>query len=314
MDKKTADSYINFIDLAEPPKLILGYRSTDRKVSLSKVALARDAQEMFTKIAEEVLADRSEREPEDWEPSRPVSNETYLIATCEEIGNVPQVANSNVQPLLSALIDTADIFEMTGKSLRKVAPYFYAFQFGTGEGSVTFLRKLNPLRGLHQKKLGLLDDQLSLARHAVFAFDDYVDLIITQEHLFIFNQSAFATIFRGQSDLVKLMKGWAEGIRASTPMTEDSYQLLLSKGANDSRMARRIESIARRGHLRSLDAGQLRAGMIRCDLDDEVYMNKLDELTLTKGSLSEILKFLNEDMFRGVLTDDPFEVDSKAPR
>lgn len=314
MDKKTADSYIDFVDIKKPPKLILGYRSTDSKVSLKTVALAQDAQGMFAKIAADVLEDRSTKIPEKWEPARPVSKETYLVTTCKEVGDVPQVSKSKVQPLLAALIDTASISETTGKTLRKTDPYFYAFQFGTGEESVTFLRKLNPLRGLRQKKLGLLNDELSLVNQAVFAFDSYVDLIITQKHLFIFNQSAFATIFRGQAELAKMTKGWIEGIRASTSMTEDSYELLLSKGVRDSRITNRIESIARRGHLGSLNASQLREGMKKCDLDASVHMNESDELILTEDTLPEILKFLNEDMFRGVLTDDPFEVDSKALR
>lgn len=314
MDKETADSYIDFVDITKPPKLILGYRSDKSKVSLKTVALAEDAQGMFSQIADDVLKDRAVRIPEKWEPARPVSKETYLIMTCEEVGNVPQVSRSKVQPLLAALIDTQSISEMSGKNLRKTEPYFYALQFGTGEKSVTFLRKLNPLRGLRQKKLGLLNDELSLVNQPVFAFDSYVDLIITQEHLFIFNQSAFATIFRGQAELAEMTKGWIDGIRASTSMTEDSYELLLSKGIRDSRVTNRIESIARRGHLSSLSASQLRAGMKKCDLDASVHMNESDELILAEDTLYEVLKFLNEDMFRGVLTDDPFEVDSKALR
>lgn len=314
MDKRTADTLIDFVDLTKPARLILGYRSNDDKISLRQVALAQDAQNMFAEIAGQILTDRSQREPEEWEPARPVSKETYLITTCEAVGDVPQVSNSQVQPLLAALIDTQSIVETNGKTLRKTDPYFYAFQFGTGTGSVTFLRKLNPLRGLRKKRLGFLDDELSLAPHAVFAFDSYADLIITEKNLFIFNQTAFAAIFRGQVELKKMTKGWIDGIKASTPMTEESYNLLLAKGVRDSRISKRIESIARRGHLTGLSSSHLREGMKKCDLDSSVYMNQSDEIVLTEDTLPEILKFLNEDMFRGVLTDDPFEVDSKALR
>ncbi|MCG7441419.1 Kiwa anti-phage protein KwaB-like domain-containing protein [Corynebacterium sp. ACRPQ] len=314
MDKSTADELLDFVDLTKPVRLILGYRSNDDKVSLRRVALAQDAQDMFAEIASEVLENRKQRDPEEWEPARPVSKETYLVTTCEAVGEVPQVSKSKVQPLLAALIDTQNIAEMEGKTLLKTDPYFYAFQFGIGSDSVTFLRKLNPLRGLRKKRLGFLDDELSLAHHAVFAFDSCVDLIITEEHLFVFNQTAFAAIFRGQEELKKMAKGWIDGIKDSTPMTQESYEILLAKGVRDSRVAKRIESIARRGHLDSLDTSDLREGMEECDLNPSVYMNQSNELVLTADTLFDILKFLNEDMFRGVLTDDPYEVDSKARR
>ncbi|MBC2681478.1 DUF4868 domain-containing protein [Corynebacterium sp. 4HC-13] len=314
MDKSTVDELFKFVDLTKPVRLILGYRSNNDKVSLNRVALAQDAQDMFTEIAREVLEDRKQRKPEEWEPARPVSKETYLVTTCEAVGEVPQVSRSTVQPLLAALIDTQSIIETKGETLLKTDPYFYAFQFGIGSESVTFLRKLNPLRGLRKKRLGFLDDELSLARHAVFAFDSYVDLIITQEHLFVFNQTAFAAIFRGQEELKKMAKSWVDEIKDSTPMTQESYNALLAKGVRDSRVSKRIESIVRRGHLASLDASDLREGMNKCDLDPSVYMNQSDELVLTEDTLFDILKFLNEDMFSGVLTDSPFVSDSKAPR
>lgn len=314
MDKSTADELLDFVDLSKPVRLILGYRSNDDKVSLRRVALAQDAQDMFAEIASGVLEDRKQREPEEWEPARPISKETYLVTTCEDVGEMPQVARSKVQPLLAALIDTQFIAETDGKTLLSADPYFYAFQFGIGSDSVTFLRKLNPLRGLRKKRLGFLGDELSLARHAVFAFDSYVDLIITEENLFVFSQTVFASIFRGQEELKKMAKDWVDGIKDSTPMTQKSYDVLLVKGIRDSRASKRIESIARRGHLASLNASDLRRGMKKCNLKPSVHMNQSGELVLTKDTLFDILKFLNEDMFSGVLTGSPFESDSKALR
>lgn len=314
MDKKEADVLVSHADLTAPVRLVLGYRSTDKNISLSRVALADDAQAMFAEIAAGVLKDRENREPEDWDPARPVSPETYLVTTCEAVGDVPQVARSKVQPLLKALIDTDPIQEVDGDALRKTDPYFYAFQVGTGDASVTFLRKMNPLRGLRKKRLAVLDDELQLVDHAVFAFDGYADMIITPTHLIIFNQTAFAAIFRGQAELEEMTKGWVEGIRAATPMTDAAFSALLAKGNSDSRVAKRIESISRRGHLASLTTSDLRKGMKKCDLDPKQYFNDADELVFDEKSLPEVLKFLNEDMFKGVLTDAPFEVDSKAPR
>lgn len=314
MNKQEADALVSHVDLKAPVRLILGYRSTGKNVSLSRVALAADAQAMFAGIATAVLGDRESREPEEWGPARPVSPETYLIATCAAVGGVPQVSRSTVQPLLVALIDTDSIPEVDGDALRKTEPYFYAFQIGMGDASLTFLRKMNPLRGLRKKRLAVLDDELRVVSHAVFAFDGYADMVVTPSHLLIFNQTAFAAIFRGQAELERMTKGWVDGIRATTPMTETSASALLAKGKSDSRVSKRIESISRRGHLVNLTASNLRKGMERCDLNPEQYFNEAGELVFDEESLPEVLKFLNEDMFKGALTDALFEVDSKAPR
>lgn len=314
MDKTTADSILNSLDLTEPVRLILGYRSSNSKVSLQKVPLAQDAQDMFSEIANEVVDGLLQRDPEVWEPSRPVSKETYLVSTCESVGEVPQVSKSTVQPLLTALINTDSIEETNGPSLRKTDPFFYAFQIGNGSNSVTFLRKLNPLRGLRQKRIGLLGDELSLSRSTPLIFDHYADLVFTEDTLFVLNQSTFAAIFRGQAELKKVLKSWINGIRQSVAMTDDSYQLLMTKAARDTRASRRVESIARRGHLRSVSISDLRLGMKKCGIDPQDHFNGSNELLLKEDSMFEILQFLNEDMFRGVLTDDPFIVDSKSPR
>lgn len=315
MNKEEADALVSHADLTAPVRLILGYRSTDKNISLSRVALAEDAQAMFSAIGAGVLEDRGQREPEEWDPARPVSPETYLVTTCAEVGAVPKVSSSKVQPLLRALIDTDPIPEVEGDdALRKTEPYFYAFQIGSGDASLTFLRKINPLRGLRKKRLAVLDDELRLVNHTVFAFDDYADMVVTPTHLLIFNQTAFAAIFRGQAELEKMTKGWVEGIRATTPMTDASFAALLAKGKSDSRVTKRIESISRRGHLATLTTADLRRGMKKCDLDPKQYFNHAGELVFDEKSIPEVLKFLNEDMFKGVLTDAPFEVDSKAPR
>lgn len=314
MDNRTIDNLINIVDLKKPARLILGYRSVNGKVSLSRVAAAQDAQRMFAEIANQILEDGRQRVPEEWEPARPVSKETYLVTTCKSVGNVPQVAKSKTQPLLKALIETQSIAETNGNTLRKASPYFYAFQFGTGKGSVTFLRKLNPQRGLRKKWLGFLGDELSLSNHEVFAFDSYADLIIMEADLFIFSQTAFASIFRGQTELSKMTEGWVDEINKTTQMTEDSHSLLLQRGLSDSRISRRIESIVRRGHLLNLSSSDLREGMLKCDLDPSEHMNEANEILLTDGTLFDVLKFLNEDMFLGLLTNDPFEVDSKTRR
>jgi len=314
MDNCTIDDLIKVVDLKKPARLILGYRSVNGKVSLSRIAVAQDAQRMFAEIAKQILEDGRQRVSEEWDPARPVSKETYLVTTCESVGDVPQVANSKIQPLLKALIETQSIAETNGNTLRKTSPYFYAFQFGTGKGSVTFLRKLNPQRGLRKKWLGFLGDELSLSDHEVFAFDSYADLIITEADLFIFSQTAFASIFRGQTELKDMTEGWVDEINKTTPMTEDSHSLLLQRGLSDSRISKRIESIVRRGHLLNLSSSDLREGMSKCDLDPSVHMNDADEILLTESTLFDVLKFLNEDMFLGLLTNDPFEVDSKTRR
>ncbi|OYO12069.1 hypothetical protein CGZ98_07720 [Enemella evansiae] len=314
MDKQKVDGLVAYANLRAPVRLILGYRSTDQNVSLGRVAVAEDVQGMFAEIAESVLEDRKRRDPESWSPGRPVSPETYLVTTCLDVGDVPQVSRSQVQPLLSALIHTDQIVEMDGSNLRRTDPYFYAFQFGTGAKSITFLRKLNPLRGLRKRRLALLDDEMTLVNHHVFAFDGFADMIVTQTHLLIFNQTAFAAIFRGQAELEKMAKGWVEGFSKSMAITQDSFDLLMAKVKTDSRITNRIENIQRRGHLASLTTKDLRRGMKRCDLDEKKLINTSGELVFTEQNLAEVLKFLNEDMFRGVLTDEPFESDSKAPR
>lgn len=313
MDKNQADELINSINLNEPVRLILGYRSQD-KVSLSRVPLAQSAQDLFEDIAKRFLKNCLGREPEDWDPSRPVSKETYLVTTPTEVGNVPQVASSDIQPLIRSLLYSDTIAEASSSTLRKTEPSFYAFQFGSGNDSAVFLRKLNALRGLKKKKIAILSDELHATEQRIFAFDDSSDLILTSGTVLVFSQTAFAYLFRGQADLEKMTREWLYGIEKSTPMAEGSAEILLKRTKSDSRIAKRVESISRRGHLAHLTSADLRKGMSKCDLNPKELLNDHGELIFTESNAGELLKFLNEDMFRGVMTDDPFEVDSKAPR
>lgn len=313
MDKTKADALNKIDNLDEPVRLILGYRSKD-KVSLNRVPLAQSAQDIFADIASHLVQSFAEREAEDWEPARPVSKETYLVTTPAEVGDVPQVASSRIKPLIHALINSDSIVEVDGSRLRKSDPQFYAYQFGSGEDSTVFLRKMNALRGLRKKRVGILSDQLEAEDKPVFAFDDSADLIFTSEWVFVFSQTAFTYLFRGQSDLEKMIRSWLKGIRESTPMAEGSIEVLLKKSKSDSRIAKRIESISRRGHLDKLSPDTLREGMKQCALDPGELMNSDDELIFSEDNASSMLKFLNEDLFSGVLTNEPFESDSKTPR
>ncbi|MCT1563138.1 MULTISPECIES: Kiwa anti-phage protein KwaB-like domain-containing protein [Corynebacterium] len=309
MSAKTLSEIDN---LNDPVRLILGYRS-EKKVSLIRVPLAQNAQDAFKDIAEQLLQSLTERTAEEWDPTRAVSKETYLVTTPSEVGDVPQVTRSK-QPLIDALIESDSIEEVDKSSLRKADPLFYAYQFGAGESSTVFLRRMNALRGLRKKRLGILSDQLQVIDDPILAFDGSADLVFTSESVFVLSQSAFTTLFRGQAELRKMVRNWVDEIKKSTPMTEGSVEVLLTKSESDTRVAKRIESIKRRGHLANISPDLLRTEMMQFNLDPKKLMNPKDELVISKNNALDVLKFLNEDMFRGVLSDELFESDSKKLR
>ncbi|MDO5031283.1 Kiwa anti-phage protein KwaB-like domain-containing protein [Corynebacterium sp.] len=294
-------------------RLILGYRSSD-KLSLKRVPLTQPGQEMFADIAKTVLDKLTGSKPAKWGPTDAIREGELLVATADTVGDLPLVTRPQDKPLIEALIDAQSIMETNGKNLLKSSPSFYAFQVGSGDDSLTFLRRLNPQRGLQRKIFGILSDELSPTDGQVFAFDSFADLIITSKGILVLDQNTFHTIFRNQDDIKGMISGWVKKLGASIAMTNESQEVLLQKGLDNSRAAKRIESIVHRGHLKSLTNLDISTAMEKCGLKPAKYLTQTNRIIFSEDTTLELLKFLNEDIFRGALTNAPFEVDSKTKR
>ena len=108
------------------------------------------------------------------------------------------------------------------------------------------------------------------------------------------------------------MPKWGETLREHFPVEEESLKRLVAKAGRDSRHRQRLEAIVARGHLNDLNQEDLKSAMEDCGLDPDSFFNESGELCVEEGGEADLLYFLNEDLYRGLITGDQFRADKKA--
>lgn len=130
----------------------------------------------------------------------------------------------------------------------------------------------------------------------------------------VLSQVTFAKLFRDQETLIGRVPAWAASVAAHVPMAAEGRARMEAKVLRDGRLARRLETIANRGHLDGITIEEVREKMVAVGLDHEALISDDGELTLEEERIPSVLHFLNEDLFHGVLTNAGFRADRKALR
>ena len=94
-------------------------------------------------------------------------------------------------------------------------------------------------------------------------------------------------------------------------MGADSVEALKDVAKRDSRLWRRLREIHERGHLATVSLDKVRQYAADMGLDpDALVVDK--KLVFDAANRFPILQLLNEDLYHGFLTDDPFEAQRKT--
>lgn len=296
--------------------LTVGWRS-GTKMKLGRLAVSDGVAATLAQVAGDVTADLADRRPESWAPDADLPDETYLMLPVESVGSHPLLARDveSHGHLLSALRNGTGLPLLPATELPAAELAFYAMVVGNDpHDRVVFLRRTNPRRGLRRGKwFTTYAEDLVRIDAPIFAFDGLVDLIYVEDKLIVLSQTAFMAMFRDNAALAAQVPIWVSDIAQHLPLSDDGDKVLTELAHRNSRIRSRLEAIARRGHLATVSARQLRKAMRDVGLDPESFISN-GKLIVEESTAGQLLQFLNEDLFVGQLSAMGFRADKKHTR
>jgi hypothetical protein len=187
----------------------------------------------------------------------------------------------------------------------------YAVAVGDDE-RVLFVRKTDP-RLSHKagRFLAIGAERLSRVEEPAFTFSSDFDFVLGSSWAVVLNQKSFEMLFRDIGLVQKHIDTWISGITDHLPMRATSIAQLREVAQRDSRTWRKLRDIKQRGHLAGVQLGEVRRYAKVVGLDpDKVVVN--DELVFDPAERFSFLHLLNEDLYKGPLTEEVFEAQRKA--
>lgn len=256
------------------------------------------------------------RTSEPWSAEAEITPETYLECDISSVGEYPRlVRHPHSDRFLEVLSNPEDLDTICARDVTARRLNIYGFSIGRTGNQTTFIRRANPQRGLGAGKLyGIFSDALQSVKDPILAFDENIDLITTGDRLIVLSQNAFIMLFRGQEALKALVPKWGDTLASHFPFSHETKQLVIDRASRDSRSRRRLEAIVTRGHLRGIEPERIKDAMESCSLNPDLYFTPQGELCAPPDEISTLLHFLNEDLYQGQISNEPFRVDRKAIR
>ena len=188
----------------------------------------------------------------------------------------------------------------------------YAVVVGNAKRAV-FVRRVDPqIRHRAGGFLAVAENQLRRLEQPAFSFSPGFDLVVTDEWALVLNQQAFERLFRDIGLVERHVAEWVEGITDHLPMADASVAALKDVALRDSRTWRKLREIRRRGHLADVDLADVRRYAKKMGLDPKKVVQG-NQLVFDASERFSFLHLLNEDLYKGPLTDATFEAQRKSP-
>lgn len=305
---------IGDIDLDGALTLSVGWR-TGKKLRMAQILVRSDVEMVFRSVVAECIENLEGRASEPWTPEGDLAPETYLTAPVACLGEEPVMAAEHGDQSFGEVVQSAqELAVIAPQDLPKRDLELYVVTVGSDEsGRAAFVRRANPRRGLRAgRMLTSFRDVLTRIEDPVFAFDNMVDLVFFDDEVHVLSQVAFSMLFRNQDALRAQIPRWVNAVVESIPFEQQTKQMVIDKALRDTRLARRLETIASRGHLAGISMDHLRAKMQDVGLDPDAMISSNGEILVSEQGIPHLLYFLNEDLFSGVITNQGFRADKKA--
>jgi len=187
----------------------------------------------------------------------------------------------------------------------------WALVFGVGEEKTVFVHKNNPVQ-LGSKPLvaGLFDDALTRLTEPLLAFDPHFDLVIVDGQMIILDYSDFEVLFRESDAVLARAREWSEAVTSQLPSTPASAEALEEVIRRNGVIRRKVTSIIRRQYFSALTPSVVRERLDAHGLDADKYMPG-GELDFNADTIQDLVRFLNEDLFEGDFSNQPYAASGK---
>lgn len=282
-------------------------RRAGRSVAGGKINVAQDALAAMRNSVAESFRALEGLQARRYDPDAQLEDDQYFTLDRNELEDSMGVL---------ALLDRGPQAELLDIGQMRERPVlFYAIIVGQdANNTVAFVTKSNPARVAQRGHvLTPSGNVLTRIETPVFLFEDRIDLVVDHERLIIRNQLAFEQWFRDTPALIDKVGDWIGGITAHLPIDGDGAQRLKARAKDNSRLRRVLYVIQKRGHLEHVPMSRIRSHVAAQGLDAATLIRG-NKLVFDEADPALLLKLLNEDLFKGGLTDEAFIVDRKSAR
>ncbi|GAA4502339.1 hypothetical protein GCM10023191_053740 [Actinoallomurus oryzae] len=216
--------------------------------------------------------------------------------------------------LLEKILQGASLQQATDDDLRKRSLALYALVVGDDPNRLTaFVRKGNPVQLAKKNLVTVFDQTLVRIERPLLAFDQFYDVIIYPNKVYVLNQKNFEALFKESEAVLAKTSEWASSLSQALPLSDQSVEWVAKRLRETSVMRRRVQSILKSDYLRHLTPDTLRAKMQERGLDPQELIED-GNLVINKETEKDVLLLLNEDLWTGDFSGEQYAASRKAKR
>ena len=287
--------------------MLIVERPSKTNYSVAEVKTAKDAQEELVKgwarTLELVGADENLA---DYSPD-------LVLRSGDPQIPVMQTNLADESDVVSALLGDADHPKEAPRAVAAEHLYLYALTSDTEAGRIAMIKKQTPVkRASAGKRWALARDELTVIEDDPWQIHPHFDLVISTQGTYVLRLAALDQLLGDSTVLLARIGGWVTAVAASLPIAAGQAEVLIARCEESSRLRQRLRAINSRGHLSRVSIGDVEAHAQRMKLNPKEFIEN-GELIVSETNADQLLKLLNEDLFTGGLTGDPFVSGGKEP-
>ncbi len=189
----------------------------------------------------------------------------------------------------------------------------YGVVAGSDGDRVLFVRRTNPqlAHGAGKKLLAIGGERLTRLDEPAFSFAPKFDFVVGDGWAIVLDQRSFEMLYREIGMVTANISRWIGGITDFLPMDAADVESLRTVALHDSRTWRQLREIEQRGHLAGVTLDQVERYARVVGIDPAAVVAG-DRLTFDPAQRFNFLHLLNEDLYKGQLTDELFEAQRKS--
>lgn len=148
----------------------------------------------------------------------------------------------------------------------------------------------------------------------LLVFERSFDFVVTSTGIATLDKEAFERVFRDITTMQARVPVWTDHVIEALPLSNDSIAAI-RQASGGARVAQRLRSLFEGGSLsgKKLTVDRLRGEMVSQGLDVDRLING-KKLEVSEADVPILLKLLDETLYKGWLTEVPWEAGSKSRR
>jgi hypothetical protein len=191
--------------------------------------------------------------------------------------------------------------------------YLYALVSDTKAGRVVMIKKQTPAKRAREGKWwALAGKELRVIEEDPWQIHPRFDLVASTDGAYVLNLSKLDQLLGDSQILTQRVGDWVVQLAGALPIGDGQDTTLIKRCEESSRLRSRLRAIHSRGHLSEVSIDDVKVHAERMKLDPADFVED-NCLLITEANVDQLLKLLNEDLFTGGLTGDPFVSGGKEP-